>query len=64
MEEDPINNPVQYGAVGEKSTDNMLKIIFDVFLRMWRQVMAVKGIKSKMAVLIAPPEESIEKDIA
>ncbi|PIE47678.1 MAG: sterol desaturase [Gammaproteobacteria bacterium] len=57
VEEDLINNPVCYGAVGEKTTDNIPRAIFTVFLRMWRQFFSEKGIKNKLAALFSPPEK-------
>ena len=55
VEEDSINNPVVYGAVGEKSTDSIIGLIFAVFVRMWQRVFKKKGLKNKVKVLIGPP---------
>ncbi len=56
VEEDPVNNPVQYGAIGEKATDNLFHIIFAVFFRMWQQVLTAKGLANKLKMLFRPPE--------
>lgn len=55
VEEDTVNNPVKYGAVGETSHDNIFKLIFDVFYRMWQRFFRAKGIKNKLKVLFSPP---------
>ena len=55
VEEDTVNNPVKYGAVGEASHDNIFKLIFDVFYRMWQRFFRAKGIKKKLKVLFSPP---------
>lgn len=55
VEEDTINNPVKYGAVGEASHDNIFKLIFDVFYRMWQRFFRAKGIKMKLKVLFGAP---------
>ena len=55
VEEDTVNNPVKYGAVGEASHDNIFKLIFDVFYRMWQRFFRAKGIKNKLKILFSPP---------
>lgn len=55
VEEDSINNPVRYGAVGVPSNDNILTLIFSVFYRMWQRFFRAKGIKRKLKVLFNPP---------
>lgn len=55
VEEDTVNNPVKYGAVGEASHDNIFKLIFGVFYRMWQRCFRAKGIKNKLKVLFSPP---------
>lgn len=55
VEEDTINNPVRYGAVGETSNDNIFQLIFAVFYRMWQQFFLAKGLKNKVKVLFSPP---------
>lgn len=55
VEEDMVNDPVVYGAVGEKSTDSIIGLIFAVFIRMWQRVFNKKGLKNKLKVLISPP---------
>ncbi len=57
VEEDMENNPVKYGAVGEKTTDNLLHIIFAVFFRMWQKFFTAKGVNNKFKMLFQPPEE-------
>lgn len=56
VEEDAINNPVRYGAVGERSNDNIFQLIFAVFYRMWQQFFHAKGLKNKVKVLFSPPD--------
>ena len=55
VQEDPINNPVSYGAVGIASTDNILALIFSVFYQMWQRFFQAKGLKNKLRVLFSPP---------
>lgn len=55
VEEDLENNKVQYGAVGEKSNDNIFQLIFSVFIRMWQQVFSAKGLKNKLKAIVSPP---------
>lgn len=55
VEEDTINNPVKYGAVGETSHDNVVSLIFGVFYRMWQRFFRTKGLKNKLKVLFCPP---------
>jgi len=55
VEEDTVNNPVQYGAVGETSHDNIISLIFGVFYRMWQRFFRAKGLKEKLKVLLRPP---------
>ena len=55
VEEDTVNNPVKYGVVGEASHDNIFKLIFDVFYRMWQRFFRAKGFKNKLKVLFSPP---------
>lgn len=57
VEEDQVNNPVKYGAVGEKTTDNIFVAIFSVFGRMWREVFTAKGLNRKLAAIFSPPED-------
>lgn len=56
VEEDAINNPVCYGAVGERSNDNIFQLIFAAFYRMWQQFFHAKGLKNKVKVLFSPPD--------
>ena len=55
VEEDMVNDPVVYGAVGEKSTDSIIGLIFAVFVRMWQRVFRTQGLKNKIKVLVSPP---------
>ena len=55
VEEDAVNNPVKYGAVGETSHDNIIGLIFGVFYRMWQRFFRANGIKKKIKVLLRPP---------
>lgn len=55
VEEDPLNYPVKYGAVGEASNDKVLSLIFAVFLRMWQRFFQAKGLKNKLKALFSPP---------
>ena len=55
VEEDALNNPVRYGAVGETSNDNILQLIFAVFYRMWQQFFRAKGFRNKIKVLFSAP---------
>lgn len=59
VEEDRINNPVRYGAVGETSNDKMVELIFAVFVRMWKDFFRAKGIKNKLKVLFSPPTNAV-----
>lgn len=59
VEEDPIHNPVRYGAVGEASNDNIFSLIFAVFARMWRDFFRAKGLKNKLKVLFSPPSSAV-----
>lgn len=58
VEEDSVNNPVQYGAVGERSNDHILSLIFSVFVRMWQQAITSKGWSNKLAAFIRPPQST------
>lgn len=55
VEEDRINNPVKYGAVGEPSHDNIFHLIFDVFIRMWKRFFKAKDFKNKLGAFFRPP---------
>ncbi len=55
VEEDTVNNPVKYGAVGEPSYDNIFHLKFDVFIRMWKQFFKVKGFKNKVGAFFRSP---------
>lgn len=55
IEEDSLNNPVRYGAVGVTSNDNVFSLIFSVFYRMWQRFFRANGFKSKLKVLFSPP---------
>lgn len=61
VEEDTVNNPVKYGAVGEDSHDHIIGLIFGVFYRMWQRFFRVKGIKKKLKVLFYPPSAAESK---
>ena len=61
VEEDTVNNPVKYGAVGEDSHDHIIGLIFGVFYRMWQRFFRVKGIKKKLKVLFYPPSATESK---
>lgn len=61
VEEDIINNPVKYGAVGEDSHDNIASLIFGVFYRMWQRFFRTKGLKKKLKVLFYPPSAASPK---
>lgn len=55
VEEDSVNNPVKYGAVGEDSHDHILGLIFSVFIKMWQRFYRAQGLKNKLKVLFYPP---------
>ena len=55
VEEDPLNNPVNYGAIGVTSSDNIFGLIFLGFYRMWQRVFRAKGLKNKLKVLFSSP---------
>lgn len=55
VEEDPVNNPVSYGAVGVSSNDKVFSLIFSVFYRMLQRFFRAKGLKNKLKVLFRPP---------
>lgn len=55
VKEDEVNNPVIYGAIGEKVTNNIFHIIFDVFIRMWFRVSQAKNILEVFKALLQPP---------
>lgn len=58
VEEDALNNPVNYGAIGEVSHDNIFTLIFSVFYRMWQRFWRTKGVKNKLKVLFSPPSNA------
>ncbi|WP_299188673.1 sterol desaturase family protein [uncultured Psychrobacter sp.] len=58
VEEDTVNHPVEYGAVGEASHDNIGRLIFDVFYRTWQRFFRAKGLKNKLKVLFRPPSSA------
>lgn len=57
VEEDPLNNPVRFGAYGEKSNDNLFGLIFSFFGRMWHKALSAQGLKQKLKAFIHPPSE-------
>lgn len=57
VQEDKIHHPVHYGAVNEKTTDNLFTILFSVFIRMFRQSFQAKGIKNKLKPFYLPPDK-------